>query len=805
MNKENQKKSHITSKEIRENFQKFFQEKGHKLIQYSPLVPSEQDSTMFTIAGMKQFTNIFLGMQKPAQKSAVTIQPCIRLNDLDIIGKSRFHCSFFEMLGNFSFGAYFRQEAIEFAYEFLTKILKINPNKLYFTVHIDDKNSYEVWKKIVGDRVILMETDDNFWRSGNIGPCGYCTEIYYKIPENPMNLTEIKNSILNSTGEILEIWNIVLMEYNQTINEKVKLTNNFMTFDNNHGFIDTGMGLERITAVLQETFDVYKIDLNLNTFNKNFKQFNDITIARILTDHCKTIAFLLAENLKPAAESRGYIIRKLIRKCCFYTINLSEIVEQIIQDYQDIYPHLLKNKSFILKTLAEEIEKFQNLIEANKVFFENKGKWNDAFCFDLYQNNGIPIDLMKNFAEKNNLKINWQNVENMVENHKTISKQKININYLIPTKNLCYDQLENESKVVFIQNLNNESLEKISDKSIEFCFLTESSCFYARSGGQEGDFGTFSGKNFAGKIIKTLKQTLTWNNNLTIHIAQLDSGTISVGDSVILKVNKEIRLANTRAHSALHLSADYLMKKFNLYQAGSYVHNDYATIDLCGENIDKITQNELNICIKNVNNIIFRAINTEIYTEKKEILAKTFTQNLEEFGDMIRVVKFADKTEVFSHSFCGGTHIKNSNELGFFWITSFISKGKNIKRFEIMTHNRAINFLLINQKNNENIEEIKKVPEKKLEKKISEESINNINLLIFEDLHEDFIAKYIKQYENLILIIKSMKKIICKNVTDSILKIIKSEFELFGGGKEIKYFTTKLDINLEKFKKVLKS
>ena len=684
----------MNSATIRRLFIDFFVENGHKHYEHSALAPKDYDTTMFTIAGMKQFNDYFLG--KPIEdKKIVTCQPCLRTNDLDNVGKTTRHHSFFEMLGNFSFGAYFKEEAINLAFKFLTKILGIPIKNLYFTVYYKDLESFNIWNQKAPGRVIYIETDDNFWSSGEFGPCGPCTEIYFDTEnEIPVSLEIIKQSILAGEGRFLEIWNIVFMEFNKKKDGIFNLETKC---------VDTGMGLERIASVMNKSFDNYSTS-SISPIVEYAKQFNlDNFSSRFIADHMKTIVFLLGEGLNPSNEGQGYILRFMIRRCLIYEKNLEKYVDITMNCLEDEFCDYRKNfiaKEKIINTLKSEEQAFSKTLKNALGKMDKCQKIDEEFVFKLYETYGLPFEISKKILEDRKIKLDWNKVHEFKIQHSQVSKKKIAISFGISTEQVDYDISEINAKVLFLNTIDSngfplEELQEIS--SGKFILATNRSCFYGKSGGQEGDHGTLEGNQFKNKfknkfkaiVFDTWKQKISSESYILLHFCELTEGKIALGDEIFMKIDKNLRQARARAHSATHLITDYLMKNYNINIESTFVDSDYCRIDINTENLkNENLKNEnlkelINKMLEHLNEITKQDIQSIITYENFDEITDVLEKDKFNYSSIVRVVNFPE----VSKQLCGGTHVKTTKDIGNIIFLKDSAKTSSIRRLQFNINN----------------------------------------------------------------------------------------------------------------------
>ena len=654
-------------KNIRLIFTDFFKNKGHELLAASSLLPKNDTSIFFTNAGMNQFT----------------IQPCIRAggkhNDLDNVGFTSRHHTFFEMMGNFSFQDYGKEEAILYAIELLTKHYNLPENKLFFTVHANDLDSYNFLKGVTQQPILQLNTDDNFWSMGEIGPCGYCCEIYYYlgISENP-TISDFEKSFTDLNPEFLEIWNLVFMEFNKTPTETIKL---------DKISIDTGMGLERLMSVIEGTNNNYTTSL-MNFFVNGVKETLNITdnnVAYVAADHIRTTVFLISENLKIGNEGASYVLRKIIRRALTY-LNLStagfyKLAKYVVEFYEEYY--LMGDLSYIEEVIKQEEILFLNTIHNGfdkLTGFYETNNINENVVFKLYETYGLPLDFSINFLQKKGIRLNNNIIDNLIEGHKKVSGKMINYNFDLVTREKYYEEKEITSKVLIIFK-DGERFEKINKDNIldgeEFLLITEASCFYPRGGGQEGDIGEIYNNNCKIEVINTTKK-----NKTIIHHCRLIEGEITINDEVVLKINKEWRAGTSIHHTATHVLHSILQELFtkDLEQKGSFITKNKFRFDF---NFSRaLTVDEKNIITDKFNEIINKAIAITVEYKTLEEAKKDEAGMLAgmEYEDNVRIINIPN----VSYVLCGGTHLTNTKTIKNFKIWSEKSIGAGIRRIEVM-------------------------------------------------------------------------------------------------------------------------
>ncbi len=701
--------------EVRKMFLDFFKFKNHIFVKGSSLIPNNDNSLLFTNAGMNQFKNIFLGIENAKYKNVVTTQYCLRVggkhNDLKNIGYTSRHNTFFEMMGNFSFNSYFKELAIIYAWELLTDKYwySIPKDNLFVTVHKSDKETYYIWSKIIGlsknnifilgnDKINVDLCSSNFWRMSEFGPCGYSTEIFFT-----KNLSSIK---VNSNFEIdsnncLEIWNLVFIEFN--LNSDYKITNLF------YKSVDTGMGLERICSILQNTTCNFEIDIfrdiknviskfiNININNYNRYIFN------VISDHIRSIIFLLLENILPSNEYRGYILRKIIRRTIWH-FRLLKINDCVLYKlFDDLYFIFSKNyildkdKFFNIKDIIYNEEKkfLKNLNFGLKILNsfiskvdKYKKKIKSKIIFLLYDTYGVPLDLIIDVCKYNNIKINLKKFNFLLNIQKNRSKKSscfITNNLIIKgrTKFIGYDFNECISKILYIikDNLCINKID-INNKNDTISLVLDKTVFYPQSGGQYGDIGLIF--NFDVNV-KFIVQNTKLYNNCIIHIGYIDCGVLSIGDIVNVSYNIDYRKKISCNHTATHLLKNVLEKVLNIkiIQKGSKIKSDFFSFDfLCDKNLDRKYIFKIN---KLMNFYIWSNFSVKVSYVKNLVKKKRsfFHKNI------YRIVKFNN----ISVEYCCGTHIKNTGDIGLFFLINTYSISSGIRRIEATTYLDALNYI----------------------------------------------------------------------------------------------------------------
>ncbi len=699
-------------KEIRSKFLAYFESKNHTLVKSSSLIPVEDNSLLFTNAGMNQFKDVFLGLEKRSYVRATSVQKCVRAggkhNDLENVGYTARHHTFFEMLGNFSFGDYFKKEALTYAWEFLTQVLSIPKDKLYVTVYYKDDDAYDVWVKIIGlepNRVIRIGDkadggSDNFWQMGDIGPCGPCSEIFYD------HGSEIEGGLPGTDNEngdrYIEIWNCVFMQYNRDKTGKLHLLPK--------PSVDTGMGLERIAAVLQNVNNNYEIDLFVSIIKQasiilNCDDLNSSSL-KIIADHIRSICFLIADGCFPSNEGRGYVLRRIIRRAIRHGYMLGKkkpflykLVDVLVNIMGDPYEELIKSKQLIESVIELEEEKFfQTIIDGMEILKTELKKKNTvlsgSIAFKLYDTYGFPLDLTEDICKeyKVTIDINSYNECMLLQKKlaKDASKFKNNntVDYSgVDTKFDGYLQNKIVANVVAIyKSEQNQNVTKLSTNESAIIVL-DKTVMYPESGGQAADIG-FIKKTKGHESLFDVIDTQKIRTNVISHIGILKTGDISVGDEVEVAYDLNNRRSTARNHSATHLlhQALKLVLGNDVNQKGSYVCSSYTRFDF---SYDKPLTSKQLLDIENiVNSAIFNNYIAQIKFMKYDEAVKSGAIALfgEKYSEYVRVLCFSD----FSIELCGGTHVGNTSEIGFFLILSEKGVSNGVRRIEAITGESAL-------------------------------------------------------------------------------------------------------------------
>ncbi|MDR2121678.1 MAG: alanine--tRNA ligase [Flavobacteriaceae bacterium] len=704
----------MTSKEIRQTFLDFFKSKQHSIVPSAPIVLKDDPTLMFSNSGMTQFKDFFLGYKDPKNKRVADTQKCLRVsgkhNDLDDVGKDTYHHTMFEMLGNWSFGDYFKKEAIAWAWELLTKVYKIPEDQLYVTFFegdpqqgLDgDTEAFNFWKEHISeDRILPGNKKDNFWEMGDTGPCGPCSEIHVDIrSREEREKTDGKTLVNNDHPQVIEVWNLVFMEFLRKADgtlEKLPKQN-----------VDTGMGFERLCMVLQGKTSNYDTDVFTPLINKveeisGYKYGKDTTVDvafRVLVDHVRAVAFSIADGQLPSNSGAGYVIRRILRRAIGYAYRvlnkkepvLYELVPVLNSQIGEFFPEIARQEELIsevikeeevgfLRTLDQGLARLANFMESDPNLKVIPGD----VVFELYDTYGFPSDLSRIIAEDHGITIDEKGFEAEMEKQKERSKSATtfkNYDWVILEDDAVeefvgYDFVETYVKITRYR--------KVENKEGEFYQLVfQITPFYAESGGQVGDTGFIENQNEKIEILNTKKE-----NNLIVHIVKELPKYLEFPFNAVVDAKR--REAITKNHSATHLLHESLRNVLGKHveQRGSYVGPDYLRFDF--SHFSKMTQEEILQVEAEVNYKIYERINLE---ENRTVPFKKATEMGamalfgEKYGDVVRVIKYGDSVEL-----CGGTHVKNTQEIIFFKIMNESSSSAGIRRIEAITGEVGINFL----------------------------------------------------------------------------------------------------------------
>lgn len=730
----------MKSFEVRKKFIEYFQRQGHTFVSSSSLIPENDPTLLFTNAGMNQFKNLFLGLEKRDYVRAVSSQKCVRAggkhNDLENVGYTARHHTFFEMLGNFSFGDYFKKEAIHFAWDFLTKDLGIPKDKLYVTVFQNDDDAADIWHKQEGiprDRIFKFGEKDNFWRMGETGPCGPCTEIFYDHGEKAGAETDAYKGIVSGGDRYVEIWNLVLMQF----------------FEKSPGVmeplpkpsVDTGSGLERVSAVMQGKINNYDTDLFTPLIDAALMKVPHLTelaalahgewkkpvtpelqaqlaALRVMADHCRAVSFLLADGAIPSNEGRGYVLRRILRRAVRYQKKLSPeisflplMIDALDKEMGTFYPEIRNRKSYILNVVNEEENRFSQTLEQGTILLNDelqkltkKGSktLSGETVFKLYDTFGFPLDLTHLMAREQGFEVDENQFQAEMEKSRLKAKAswkgkgiKANEAHLVQwtndtfrsqgsTKFKGYDVLMDTAHAIALSNGDKEVQELTAGQS--GFLITDATPFYAESGGQAGDQGT----GWTNTQTRFLIHNTTKQNEEFLHHIEVQEGTLKKQDLVTLQVQESERRKTAANHSATHLLHSGLRKLLGTHvtQAGSLVDSEKLRFDYTHNK--PLTDEDILTIEKMVNDEIGLGLSVkcEVKSQKEAILEGAMALFGEKYGDLVRVVKMG----TYSTELCGGTHVQNTAQIRLFKIVSEYGVSAGVRRIEALTGEGALNF-----------------------------------------------------------------------------------------------------------------
>lgn len=713
----------MTSDEIRKMYLSFFEGKEHSVLPSSSLIPYGDPTLLLTTAGMVQIKPYFMGTAVPPNTRLTSCQKCFRTTDIDSVGDPT-HLTFFEMLGNFSVGDYFKEEAIQWGWEFVTECLRIPPEKLWVTIYLDDDEAFEYWRKIgfPAERIVRLGEEDNFWGpAGDSGPCGPCSEIHYDFgPEAGCGRPDCNPGC--SCSRFTEIWNLVFTQYNQDINGARTL----LPKPN----IDTGMGLERTTAIMQGVKTAYDTDLllplrdklcSLAGVNYGNNDENDRAI-RIVIEHARGLSFLIADGVLPSNEGRGYVLRRLLRRAGYFSRKiglekpfLGEIADVVINKMGPIYPELMANKKLIFDVIRSEEERFINTLESGinqveKVITQtrthNKKILNGKDVFRLHDTYGFPVELTSEIASEHGFEIDMPgfNTEMEKQREKARSAHRFggeqngsngNDNIItVSTDFAGYEFLQKQSRIVhlFDQDSGCEISSAGSGKRI--ALVLNETPFYGEKGGQVGDSGTIRSDSNLVQVTDTIwSPYANLAEGAIVHLGQVKSGTIATGDTVEAEVDREKRKDIARNHTATHLLQASLRKVLGTHvvQRGSLVSADRLRFDFA--HVDPLSEDELDEIVSLVNEMI-RAnlfVSSNIVPYKEAVAAGAIALFEEKYGENVRVLTIGEPP--VSVELCGGTHVNATGDIGTFLIMSESSIGTGLRRIEALTGRGAVLYI----------------------------------------------------------------------------------------------------------------
>ena len=709
----------MKAKQVRKTYIDYFRSKGHELVDSDSLVPQNDPSLLFTNAGMVPFKDVLLGVEKRPYTRAVSSQRCLRVggkhNDLENVGYTARHHTFFEMLGNFSFGDYFKKEAIAFAWELLTENYSIPADKLWITVFKDDDESETIWREDIGvpaERISRLDEEDNFWTMGDTGPCGPCSEIYY---DHGPEIEGSPPAIGSDPGDrFVEIWNLVFTQFDRSQDGSLSPLPS--------PCVDTGLGLERMAAVLQDKHSTFETDLFTPLIKDaakicGTKDLNNPSL-KVISDHLRASAFLVADGVSVSNEGRGYVLRRIIRRALRHADKLgaekpvmSSMVPTLVKQMSDAYPILKKNSALIQANILQEEEQFAStLVQGMSLLKEEvknlKGKTiSGELIFKLYDTYGFPPDMTADFARENNLKVDLKGYEKSMNKQKERGREASAFSSVLPeslnlkgsTDFVGYENDEVKTKILELVSLSDGKTQEDIKKNEETLVILDKTPFYAESGGQVGDSGALIGDKFEFQVTDTQKI-----GDHVGHIGALAKGSVSKGDGVLARINKQARNQTALNHSATHLlnSALRTVLGDHVEQRGSLVNEEKLRFDFVHQK--QVTKGE----IKEIEAIVNSEIraNSKATTETMPIKEAEKKGALAFFGD-----KYGEEVRVlsmggdFSVELCGGTHVQRTGDIGYFKIITETSISAGVRRIEALTGEAAVN---LSQDSHDNLDSL---------------------------------------------------------------------------------------------------
>ncbi len=711
----------MTGNEIRDKFLKYFESKGHAIVASSSLVPHEDPTLLFTNAGMNQFKDVFLGLDKRPYSRATTSQKCVRAggkhNDLETVGRTARHHTFFEMLGNFSFGDYFKKQAIGYAWEFLTEVMGLPEQKLYPTIYKDDEEAFQLWQEVTGvpaDRIVRLGEKDNFWAMGDTGPCGPCSEVIYdrgeefKCDEPECFLGKC------DCDRWLEIWNLVFMQYNRDENGTMTPLPK--------PSIDTGMGLERITSVIQQVGSNYDTDLLKGIINavekvcgKDYSRDEAGFPFRVIADHARACTFLISDGVQPSNEGRGYVLRRILRRAVRFGKALGierpflfELVSVVGDLMGRAYPEVVEKQDYVRQVIRSEEERFHETLHdgmriAGDMISRIKSAGGNCIsgqeAFVLYDTYGFPLDLTEDIGEENGLAVDRAGFEIAMQEQRDRARAARHDTGMLAgqeiyaeigrkmgaTEFIGYGQTSAKANVVGLIVDREVTYQANAGQKVEI--ILDKTPFYGESGGQVGD----TGRIYRGSVEVQVVDTKKAFNGLFIHLGEVVKGSISFGDFVETQVDGDRRKRIARNHSSTHLLHKALKEILggHVNQAGSLVEPDRLRFDFT--HFQPITSEELKKIETRVNEMIMDNLSIETTVSTLEEARKSGATALfgEKYGDEVRVVKMGD----YSTELCGGTHLRATAEAGIFKILAESGIGAGLRRIEAVTGEGVIRYI----------------------------------------------------------------------------------------------------------------
>jgi alanyl-tRNA synthetase len=715
----------MTANEIRQKFIDFFKSKNHTLVSSSPVVPLDDPTLLFTNAGMNQFKDIFLGKGKRDYTRAVNTQKCIRVsgkhNDLEEVGHDTYHHTFFEMLGNWSFGDYYKKEAIQWAWELFTEVYKLPKDKLYATVFRDDDDAEKLWASetdISKEKILRFDEKDNFWEMGEVGPCGPCSEIHIDLGEDFCDKkgTEHTCFVNGDCGRYIELWNLVFIQYNR------EPSGDLVPLPSKH--VDTGAGFERIVAVMQNKKSNYESDLFVPIINKiaeisgkPFDKAEDKSPYLVIADHVRMLTVSIADGGFPSNEGRGYVMRRILRRAARYGRKLEmqepfiyKIVETVVEVLGETFPEIKEKKDHVKKVIRSEEENFNRTLDRGLDIFEKikselqQKKQNvipGSEVFKLYDTFGFPMDLTRVLAEESDMQIDEKGFESEMQIQQKRARDAAKFNAVsVDSKDwIVVNEGDSSNFVGYMEDSIETHIVKYLINEDKLNIVLQDTPFYAEAGGQVGDTGIIAFDGFDVKVFDTQKDA-----DEIIHICNLPDNFEIKNDRIVAKVQSQIRRLTEKNHTATHLLHAALRQILgdHVEQRGSLVESDRFRFDFT--HLEKVSADKIAEIEQLVNYKIQNNIPLEIEQDSLENAKKRGAMSLfgEKYGDVVRTVKISD----YSLELCGGTHVKNTGEIGPFIIVYEGSIAAGIRRIEALTGKAAVEFMQHSRDSVQKISEI---------------------------------------------------------------------------------------------------
>lgn len=729
----------MTTNEIRKKYLTFFNEKAHLVMDSFPLVPKDDKSLLLINAGMAPLKPYFTGVKVPPSKRVATCQKCIRTGDIDNVGRTKRHATFFEMLGNFSFGDYFKNEIIPWAWEFVTEELKIDKSKLYATVYLEDDEAFDLWKEktdIDPTHIFRLGKEDNFWEIG-VGPCGPCSEIHYY--KGTAKITTSEEFVAASDrDEMTEFWNLVFTQFDKDENGVYHPLAN--------PNIDTGMGLERMATIMQGVDSIFEIDILKNILGRvsevtgrAYGESKEADVSmRIIADHSKSIAFLIGDGVLPSNEGRGYVLRRLLRRAARHgrvlgheKQFLNRIVDAVMASYGEAYPDLLERREYIEKIVDLEEKKFHETLDAGMellISFLNETE-GDVFsgehAFKLYDTYGFPLELTEEILDEKGIKLDKEAFKKEMESQRQRARAARGESSYMGSENTGVDVLQEEVVTVFtgygslteeaeiLRVYDDEALRETLEEGQEGYVVSDRTPFYAEMGGQVGDVGMISSDVFEAVVLDTRKS----KNGNTVHKVLVKKGTLSPG-TALFTVEANVRKSTERNHTATHLlhKALKMVLGNHVNQAGSIVLPDKLRFDF--NHFQPMTKDELKKVEDIVNSEVLMAtpVVTEVMSMSEAKSSGAMALFDEKYGEEVRVLSVGE----FSKELCGGTHVKNSGEIGLFRITSEAGIASGVRRIEAVTGFNAIRLMNERERMLDEVQELVKATKNDIVQKVAQ-------------------------------------------------------------------------------------